>query len=840
MDEKNYSFATLNSGKITRELHSSLEQGLGVKEAKTRLETEGRNELGSEPTHWWQILLRQLKSPFIYLLILAAGIAFLLGEKLDAGMIALFILINSFLGFYQEFKSEQALKLLKQYTKSMAKVVRDDRQILIGSGELVRGDVVVLETGDLVPADIRLIEDNDITVDETVLTGESVAVHKNGLPMEKIPRDIYEAKNLVFSGTIIVAGSSRGVVVATGKHTTFGQIKKLTTETIKESIFAKGIAKFSNFILKLIIVTLVFVFLANIAIKGESANILELLIFSIALAVSVIPEALPVVTTLSLSRGALRLAKQKVIVKRLSALEDLGGIEILCTDKTGTITENKLEVNEYLPLDGRANLLLYANLAGAFLKESLEPFDVALKSTLANKKALSAFTQLATRPFDPKRRSNSVVVKDSDGNQMLIVRGAPEGIMELCSNLDSKERKIFKEWLFSEGQRGHRVLAVATKKVRSEDLASDISPLETGLNFEGGISFVDPIKKSAFNAIKKAKRLEIGIKIITGDSQEVALAVAKETGLAENENQVMLALDFISLPEKEQKELLPMISAFARTDPEQKHYLIKLLQKNYEVGFLGEGINDSPALKAAGVSLVVQSASDIAREAADVILLKKDLAVIIDGIEEGRRIFANTIKYLKATLASNFGNFYAVAAGSLFIDFLPMLPVQLLLVNLLSDFPMIAVATDSVDPAETRAPKKYNAKDVILIATILGVVSTVFDFMFFGFFYKKSPEVLQTNWFIGSILTELVFLFSIRTQLPFYKAAFPSKTVLWLSATAFLTTIALPFTTVGQKVFRFIQPSYSHLALILGLVGAYFVCSEIVKNIYYRGLNTKQ
>jgi len=258
------------------------------------------------------------------------------------------------------------------------------------------------------------------------------------------------------------------------------------------------------------------------------------------------------------------------------------------------------------------------------------------------------------------------------------------------------------------------------------------------------------------------------------------------------------------------------------------------LQETHEIGFLGEGINDSPALKVAGVSIVVQSASDIAREAADVILLEKDLSVIVDGIEEGRRIFANTVKYLKATPASNFGNFYAVAIASLLIDFLPMLPVQLLLVNLLSDFPMISIATDSVDVHETKEPKKYNVKDVALIATVLGIVSTVFDFMFFGLFYRISPGVLQTNWFIGSILTELLFLFSIRTSLPFYKAAFPSKTVLWLSGVAFIATILIPFTAIGQSLFHFVQPTFNHLALILGLAGMYFVCSEVVKILYYK------
>lgn len=836
MDKKIYSFSSLKTADVIKEFGSSLASGLSSKVVAEKLKLEGKNEFNDDQAHWWQIFLRQLKSPFIYLLLAASVLAFFLGEALDGWMILLFIIINTFLGFYQEFKSEQALKLLRQYTKSVVKVIRGGKQIVVDSSCLVTGDIVILETGDRVPADIRLLEESDLIVDETVLTGESIAVHKSGLTLLKTPTDMYGATNLVFSGTNIVGGESKGIVLMTGQNTAFGQIKQLTTETAKESIFAKGISQFSSFILKLTVITLIFVFLANIAIKGDEANIFELLIFSVALAVSVIPEALPVVTTLSLSRGALKLAKKKVIIKRLSAVEDLGSIEILCTDKTGTITENKLRVNELLPLDGRDNLLIYANLAGAFLKESLEPFDIALNNALTNKKSLSGFKKISECPFDPKRRRNSVLVADKSNNKVLIVRGAPEEIFNLCVNMDGKSRKIFKEWLFNEEQQGHRVLAVATKIIDS-NIPTDISILEDKLTCDGCISFVDPIKKSTYQAVKKANKLGVSIKIITGDSLTVSTNVAKQIGLVSGSSNVVLTAEFLAWTEKRQKQLLPAISVFARTDPEQKHQLIKLLQENFEVGFLGEGINDSPALKAAGVSIVVESASDISREAADIILLKKDLSVIIDGIEEGRKIFTNTIKYLKSTLASNFGNFYAVALSSLFINFLPMLPVQLLLVNLLSDFPMIAIVTDSVDINETKAPKKYHANDVIVIATILGVVSMIFDFIIFGFFYQISPEVLQTNWFIGSILTELVFLFSIRTRLPFYKAAFPSRTVIWLTLSAAIATVIIPFTIIGQRVFHFVRPSFSHLFIIFGLVAAYFVCSEIIKNMYYRNNN---
>ena len=578
--------------------------------------------------------------------------------------------------------------------------------------------------------------------------------------------------------------------------------------------------------------------MANIAIKGEGANISELFIFAIALAVSVIPEALPVVTTLSLSRGALKLAKNNVITKRLTAVEDLGSIEVLCTDKTGTITENKLKVIEYWKQDDAAELLFYANLAGVVDGDSNEPFDVALREAFVKeKKKLAKYKRLCEFPFDPARRRNSVIVEDTSKEKMIIVRGAPEEIMSLCSTIAPARKKEVLAWLKAEGTKGHRTLAIAVKKIADEK--GKIDDLEKKLDFVGVISFSDTIKASTFESIKRAKDLGVDVVMITGDNMEVAYNVGFEVGLVTDPSQAMITRDFLALPLEKQKEIIKNIKVFARTDPEQKHYIIQLIQEEREVGFLGEGINDSLALKAAGVSIVVQSASDISRDMADIILLKKDLSVIIDGIAEGRVIFSNTVKYLKATLASNFGNFYAVAVASLFIDYLPMLPVQILLVNLLSDFPSIAISADSVDPDETFSPRKYNIKDVVLIATILGVVSTIFDFMFFAFFYKLSPEILQTNWFIGSILTELAFLFSIRTKQPFYKAVAPSRVLFMLSGFAAAVTIIIPYTSLGRELFHFIQPTNAHMLLILTLVASYFVCSEIVKIIFYRTVQVK-
>ena len=467
-------------------------------------------------------------------------------------------------------------------------------------------------------------------------------------------------------------------------------------------------------------------------------------------------------------------------------------------------------------------------------EEKTEPFDIAIVEGAA--RLLIGETppskRLAELPFDPHSRLNAVLVS-TPGDLVMVVRGAPEEILRLSPSLPGPERKALATWLSMKGQAGERTIALGKRSM--PPTATGISPGDIqDLEFLGAIAFTDPIKPSAYRAVEKAKELGVTLKIITGDSPEVAGAVGVRIGLLEDPTRVMTGSGLMALPPDEREKAIVEHAVFARITPEQKYEIIQTLQRTRTVGFLGEGINDAPALKLAGVSLVVDSAADIAREAADIILLQKNLEVIIDGIRSGREVFANTVKYLKATLASNFGNFYAIAIVSLFIPFLPMLPIQILLVNLLSDFPMISIATDTVDKSEQSMPGRYDLKEIVLIATLLGVVSTVDDFAFFAIFVGEGAQVLQTSWFIGSILTELVFLFSIRTRLPFYKASRPSWYVMVLTAVAAAVTILLPYTSFGQTVFSFTPPSLVSLAIILGLVGAFFVCVELVSLAYYR------
>ncbi len=829
---------TRRSEDLIGEFKTDPVSGLSASAAEERLKQYGANKLETKSVNALQIFLRQFKSAFIYLILAALVVTLVLGEYLDSLMIFIFLAVNTTLGFLQEFRSEKTASFLSQFSLPRAQVVRDGSVQTVTSDALVPGDVILLRTGDKVPADVRILEQKNLTVDESLLTGESITVYKNEAALDKPAAALHEAANLAFSGTDVVNGTARALVVATGKNTALGKIAKLATDTHKVSDFEKGINRFSNFILKLVAVTLLVMVAGNILIKGTQLNYIEFIIFSIALTISVIPEALPLVTTFSLSQGARKLAKQNVIVKRLSAVQDLGSIEVLCSDKTGTLTENRLEAVNFYSSD-KKRLMLGGCLASAYtLKERSEPFDIALLKLLeeGQKADLAETEKVEEEPFDPRIRRNVVRVRRG-GSQRIITRGAPEEVVQVCSGVSDEEKKKIAEWVSAEGQLGHRTLAVAEKTV-SADEPIDLK-LANGFTLLGVVSFVDTIKPSTFEAIHSARELGVRVIVITGDSREVAGAVGHEIGLTDSPDKVMAGSEWEALAEEERERALEEFNIFYRVSPEQKFKLVSALQEKKVVGFLGEGINDAPALKVAGVSLVVDSASDIAREVADIILTQPGLQVIVEGIREGRRVFANTIKYIKATLISNFGNFFAIAISSFLIDFLPMLPIQILLVNLLSDTPMISISSDTADPDELTSPNKYEVREITLMAVILGVVSTVFDFLFFGLFYRISPGVLQTNWFIGSILTELTLIFSIRTRKSFLRSSRPSSSLLILTVVAMALTILIPMTKFGADVFQFIPPTLEHLALIIGLVIAYFLITEVVKNMYYRNLGNQ-
>lgn len=816
MNTRSLSSSNKSLKQLEQELGTSATQGLSRERVEDRQRMFGRNVLAESHASWPRLLVRQFTSLFIGMLIISAVILFFLESKLNAVIILGIVLVNGILTFLQEYRATRALELLKQHLQLFCPTIREGKLSLVPHDNLVPGDLVILEQGNYVPADVRLIS-GKVSIDESVLTGESAHAEKSSEVLPSEAQDVYGASNMAFLGTIVVSGSARALVIATGAHTIFGEVTKETLENFQQSGFQERLQSLSRFLLIVVSLTLPFVIGSHLLIKGLHIDLLELIVFGIALVIGLTPEMLPTVTTFALSKGAVLLAQHNVIVKRLSAIEDLGSITMLLTDKTGTLTENKLAVASWYEESG-IPLRLYGYLVSRH--ETSDSFDHATQEALELqiKQEGASYALIDERPFDPDKRTSAVLV-EKDGVRTLIVRGALEEISQHIS-------PAAQAWVASHNEVGNRILAFAYKE-------HALSLTDADLAFAGCIAFTDPIKTTAAPALQKAQRLGIGIKMVTGDTKEVGGYVARSIGLSESLACAISGAEFQRLSEDEKKKALHEYVVFARFLPSQKYELVELFREHYTVGFLGDGINDAPALKAAHVGIVVQTASDLAKDASDVIMLRKSLFDVVFGIGIGRNVFSNTLKYIITSIASNFGNFYSLAIISLFIDFLPLLPRQILLVNMLSDFPMVAIATDTVDFEELKHPPSFVMRDIALSATIFGLISSLFDFIFFAFFMRLPAALLQTAWFTESILTEIVLIYSLRTRLPFYKARRPSGALMGLSALAMITTLSLPLMPFGSWLFHFAPLSGFQVLTILAIVASYFLVTEGIKIAYY-------
>ncbi len=827
-------YTNLNLSQIYQQLDTS-SSGLNHQQVQTKIKQYGPNEITDQQTGIWSILSRQFRSPFVYLQIIASLLSWWLGETTNAILIAIFTIINTTLGFFQEYKAEQATQLLKNYLPNKTQVIRRQQKEIIDKKWLVPGDLVILEPGSIIPADLRLIFCDELSIDESTLTGESISTNKNPRPSPTPITEIFKAKNIAFAGTTVTSGTGQGLVIATGKNTTYGQIGVTVNQIQRQSTYEKELMSFSRLILRFILLTILLIFILNNLIKGGE-NFYDFFIFCIALIVGIVPEALPVVATWSLSQGALKLAKEKVIVKRLSAIEDLGNIQILCTDKTGTLTENKLSLKKICS-PNQEQCLIYS-LTGENQKNQ-NPFIKSLTNHISSstKKKLLSWQLVDQLTFDSFRMRSSLLVKNQNNQQILITKGAPEKIIDICSSFPTKYPKTkLKQEITDWGKKGYRTLAIAYKKYSKNRYQKKD---ESKLKFLGYFVFQDPLKPTAQSTIKLSRRLGLQIKIITGDSPEVAAQVAKKIGLITNTNQLITGQQLENLDKIDFIQACQNHQVFARVSPETKHNIIESLSQKFEVGYIGDGINDTLALKTANVGISADSATDVARAAADIILLHKDLKVIVDGIKRGRNIYANINKYIKCTLASSFGNCYSLAIISLLIPYLPMLPIQLLLVNLLSDLPLIAVASDSIDIEELKRPKMYQLKETIYLILGLAVISSIFDIIFFLIFRTTNESNLQTLWFIESIITEIILIYSLRTRHLFFRAQRPGNYLLLFSCLAISLTFIFPLTAWGQKIFFFTSLSPHSLLIILLLVICYFILSEIYKLTYYKFFNKK-
>lgn len=853
-------------------------QGLSSDEAKSRLAAYGLNSLPQQRSRIAGIIFRQLKSPMIVILAGATILSALFGQLDQSAIMIIVIVLSVGIGVYNESSSERIVEDLRKRVSIRSVVVRDQGKVSeTDSTLLVPGDVVVVNIGDIVSADMRIVESNNLEADQSVLTGESFPAEKSSDKSTSNPSSSpSEAANYLFAGTVIVRGTGRAVVVSTGRNTQFGLISVRLERARPATDFQKGVKSYGNLLITLTVALAGGIFILN-AVVGHS--LINSLLFSLAIAIGLVPELMPAIVTVTLSRGAHRMAKQEVIVKRLVSMENFGNIDILCTDKTGTLTEGKVVLKEYLYPDGRADgsasgskiskVLLYGLLCNDAIVGGLDdksgneasvsgnPLDVGIwKYAMGQgfKDVTRSFRRIGEVPFDYHRRILSVVVAPADDvppsdrpntNALLISKGAPEAILGQCVKAErgseGKEEPLTTEiagsvnaQLAELSRAGYRTIAVAYKHLEAEKEGYTTDD-ENGLSFLGLLVFSDPPKAGAKEAIDKLKGLAVDLKVVTGDNEAVALKVCEDLGVTVKKS--VIGSDLVRMSLAELKATVEEATLFARVNPEQKLDIIKALKDNgHTVGFMGDGVNDAPALYEADTGISVDEAVDVAKDAADIVLLKKDLKVIANGIAEGRRTFGNTMKYILMATSSNFGNMFSAAAASVFLPFLPMLPMQILFMNLLYDLVNMTIPTDNVDEEYTKAPKHWDISFVRKFTLFFGPFSSLYDFLTFGimlFIFGASAGLFQTGWFIESFWTEVLVIFVIRTRrIPFFSSK-PGKwlTIVTLAAVVFGTV--LPFTPVGAFL-QFTPPPVQYWALLVVMVATYLLLVDAGKVFFYR------
>lgn len=824
--------------KVFQTLKTS-KNGLTEAEAGLRLAQYGFNTI-AEKKKLSVILefLSHFKNPLVLILLAAASISAYLGEIKNFTVISAIVLASVILDFFEEHGANNAAEKLKEKVNVTATVVRQGVKQEIHASNVCMGDIIFLNSGDLVPADARVMEADDFFVNQSALTGESFpqekfpGIHKNGGADKK-------NDNIVFFGSSVVSGTAIAVVFQTGQATTFGHIAKSILQKEDKSEFELGIAKFGFFIMKIILAITLFILFANALIHRD---ILESFIFAVAIAVGVTPELLPVIMSITMARGSQRMARAGVIVKKLSAIPNFGSMDILCTDKTGTLTEDKICLVKYTDIFGSddENVFLYTYLNSTYQTGVKNPLD---KAVLDYKKAeIGAYKKTEEIPFDFVRKMMSIAVSGPEG-LVLITKGAPEDVIAKCDfykqgsaskPLTSEAKNTALDYYQKLSGEGYRVLALAIK-TNIPGKKQYTSDDENNLMLLGFVSFLDPAKKDVGGVLKTLHAYGIEVKIITGDNEFVAQKVCLDVGL--DIKGILLGEEIDGLTEDALGIRCEKTTIFARFSPDQKNQIIAALRAHgHVVGYLGDGINDAPPLKTADVGISVNNAVDIAKETADIVLTNKHLKSVIDGVVEGRRTFGNTMKYVMMSLSSNFGNMFSVLAAVFYLPFLPMLPIQILLNNFIYDFSQITIPSDNVDHDWINRPHKWNLASVKKFMYIFGPLSSVFDLLtFFILFsvFHLSEGAFQTGWFLESLATQTLVIHIIRTkQTPFIQSR-ASKLLTMSTIAAVSIGWILPFTPLGA-LFNFSPLPLSIMLVIAGLVLIYLILVEIVKRIYYK------
>ena len=840
--------AHLEIDAIFQKLNTNL-KGLDQAEVEKRLDVYGPNEVAKEKQrNIFERIFDMVKNPLVLLLSGLALISYLTGDLRATIVILVMVVLGIVLRYVQESRADNAAAKLKAMVTTTATVLRAGEKEEVQLSQIVPGDIVLLSVGDMVPADLRLISEKDLYINQSTLTGESQPVEKKPIVISLESNNPLEFQNICFMGSNIASGTATAVVINTGKDTYFGSIARNLAGPRELTSFDKGVNQFTYLMITFIAVMVPLVFIINGLTKNDWTGAF---LFALAVAVGLTPEMLPMIVTVNLSKGALSMSKKKVIVKRLNSIQNFGAMDMLCTDKTGTITEGKVVLEKHL--DPRGNdserVLNYAYMNSYFQTGLKNLMDIAILNHAEIKKDTidQGYRKIDEIPFDFERKRMSVVVENKNNDHILICKGAIEEILSLCANveLDGNALPVLPEHnahrlerIRNLNEQGFRVIAVAYKKVTSvSDEPSYSVKDETEMTLLGFLAFLDPPKASAATAIKELAKFNVAVKILTGDNDIVTSTICRSVGL--QANRILLGPEIEMIANDELAILADDVSIFAKLSPVHKERIIHALQKNgHVVGFMGDGINDALALKAADVGISVNSAVDIAKESSDIILMETSLLVLKDGVVEGRKVFGNIVKYIKMAASSNFGNMFSVIGGSAFLPFVPMLPIQVLTNNLLYDFSQTTIPTDTVDHEWLEKPRKWSMNEIRRFILYIGPISSIFDYltyflMLFVFQSWANPALFHTGWFIESIFTQTLIIHVIRTnKIPFLqsRASWPLifTSILIVAAAAYLTVS--PIASVLGLVA--LPPLY--WLLLTGMLIAYIGLTQIIKTWFYK------
>lgn len=826
-------FSAIAIEQLFTQLQSS-EQGLSETLAQSRLQLQKSKEKTESRFHReFKLFIRQFSNPLVFLLIAAVILSAILGETSDTIIILSILLATGLLSFFQERNAGRAVERLQELIKKKAEVLRDGNSKEILAEDIVAGDVLLLNAGDITPADCRIINSNELHVNESSVTGESYPVEKQTGVVDD-GATLSSKYNCLWKGTSVVSGTAKVLVVNTGSDTLFGQMQKSLSKQ-PETAFEQGIRKFGYFLLQITLVLSVFLLAVNIYFKRP---LFDSILFSLAIAIGMAPELLPAIMTFAMSAGAKRMLKKKVIVKKLSSIFNFGEVNVLCTDKTGTITEGTVTVKDVVDISNNSNdgLKRFAFLNASLQNGFANPMDDAIK---ALKIDISGYEKINEIPYDFIRRRLTVSVK-KDNEYCIISKGAVSNILAICSSyrnekgvaepIENVKEKIQQQYAaYSEG--GLRVIGICYRTGDNERITRDS---EKEMVFGGFILLEDPLKESAIASLKKLREQQVETKIITGDNRYIARYTAEKIGF---DNPVILCGDELNKMAPEALKIKAKeTNVFAEIEPHQKERIIITLQScGMTVAYMGDGINDVAAIHAADTGISVNDAVDVAKEAADFVLLEKDLSVLSDGIYEGRKSFANSMKYILINTGATFGNMFSMAGASLMLPFLPMLPKQILLTNFLTDFPFLYVASDNVDDEQMAKPGKWSLKTIRAFMVVFGIHSSIFDFITFFVLYKyfkleNSP--FQTGWFLESAITELLILFIIRTRKSFLKSK-PGKMLMITGLISFIVTVLLPVSPFAASLGLGFAHFQQVIAIVLILIG-YVITADLLKIVFFR------